>query len=455
MNSQFGLFGAEVMALAMVGMASCCLAALDKNHVNYDEADVGTYSLEDPLSFADGTKLESSAEWPKRRAEILEIFAREMYGAEPPKPEAVVAETYESGQTLAELAMREQVRMWFRKDKTGPYVDWLIVRPRHAIGPVPLIVQLNYYGNHEFLTDPEVTLPHGWLANDRVKGIVDHRAVESTRGRLRRTDCRTPFPVDMILSRGYAFMTACYADVSPDPDYFNHEDLENLPYTGVFELWGPRDGSRTDNTGALGAWAWAMSRAIDYAETAPAIDAKRVVATGCSRLGKAALLAAARDERFAVCVPNQTGKGGVPLNKRIFGENVYREIQMFPFWFCKAYRKYVDNESSMPFDQHLLLAAIAPRYLLVQGFNRKWFDPKGEWLACRAASPVWEFLGVGGLPSAAVEPPTDFSTEAIGTHLGYVRRPGLHGISGWDWKWLLDFADRAFFRRNDVRQEYE
>jgi len=169
------------------------------------------------------------------------------------------------------------------------------------------------------------------------------------------------------------------------------------------------------------------------------------VVTGCSRLGKAALLAAARDERFAVCVPNQTGKGGVPLNKRFYGDNVRTETQMFPHWFCKAYRKYIDNEKAMPFDQHLLLAAVAPRPLLVQGYNRTWFDPKGEYLACQAASPVWMFLGKPGLPGGGE--PADFSRAAIGPYLGYVRRPGQHGISGWDWKWLLDFADRALADR--------
>ena len=409
--------------------------------VNYDETKVPTYTLEDPLVFADGTKLKSATEWPKRRAEILDIFAREMYGAEPPKPETVVTECVESGTTLASLAVREQIRMWFREDRTGPYIDWLVVRPRHAAGPVPVVISLNYYGNHEFLTDKEVRLPHGWLANEKAKGIVDHKSVESLRGRHRRTDCRTPFPVDMILSRGYAFMTASYADVSPDP-VWKVDDMEKLPYTGVFELWGARDESRTDNITALGAWAWALSRGLDYIGTASALDEKRVVVTGCSRLGKAALLAAARDERFAVCVVNQTGKGGVPLNKRFYGENVRTEIRMFPHWFCKAYRKYVDNERTMPFDQHLLLSAIAPRPLLVQGFNKPWFDPKGEYLSCKAASPVWEFLGRAGLPDGGE--PADFSTEAIGRCLGYVRRPGQHGISGWDWKWLLDFADRAF-----------
>ena len=412
--------------------------------VNYDESKVGAYTLEAPLRFADGTPLKSAADWPKRRAEILGIFAKEMYGQEPPKPETVVCETFEKGGTLAGLAVREQVRMWFRADKTGPSLDWLVVRPRYAKGPVPVIVQLNYYGNHDFLTDPEVVLPRGWMQNETLSGgfaITNHCAEASMRGRLLRSDQRYAFPIDTIVARGYAFMTACYADVSPDPDYLV-DDMEDLPYTGLFALWGKRDPARTDNPTALGAWAWALSRGLDLAERHADLDARRAVVTGCSRLGKAALLAAARDERFAVCAPNQTGNGGVPLAKRFYGENVFREIEMFPHWFCKAYRKYVDNEQAMAFDQHLLLAAVAPRPLLVQGFDSPWFDPKGEWLSCKAASPAWTFLGKPGLPDVAE--PDYFSTAAIGPCFGYVRRKGQHGISGSDWQWILDFADGAF-----------
>ena len=440
MKKKLGILAASLSAV----MLSADLFAARTPRVNYDETRVEPYTLPDPLVFADGSRVKDAGDWRRRRAEILELLAKEMFGAEPPKPEAVVTKTIESGMTMAELAVREQVRMWFRKDRTGPYVDWLIVRPRHADGPVPVVLKLNYYGNHEFLNDPQVLPPHGWVDG---RGTKNNRSDGSLRGHLRRTDCRTPFAADMLLSRGYAFMTACYGDISPDPDW-KHHDMEKLPYTGVFELWGPRDESKTDNPGALGAWAWALSRAMDHIERDSALDKDRVVVTGCSRLGKAALLAAARDERFTVCVPNQTGKGGVPLMKRFLGENVDKMIEMFPFWFCRAYRKYVDNEAALPFDHHMLLACVAPRPLMVQGFNRPWFDVKGEFLACRAASPVWEFLGVPGMPEGGE--PADFSTERVGSHLGYVRRPGLHGISGYDWKWMLDFADRAFAARAET-----
>ena len=151
------------------------------------------------------------------------------------------------------------------------------------------------------------------------------------------------------------------------------------------------------------------------------------------------LIAGAFDERFPVVVPVQTGGGGVPLAKRNFGETVGTEVVSFHHWYCRAYDKYADNTDAMPFDQHLLLACIAPRALLVEGFDQPWFDTKGEFLSVQAASPVWKFLGCKGLP--AVDWPDDYDTSAIGPRLGYVRRPNNHGISAVDWTWMLDFAE--------------
>ncbi len=421
---------------------------------NYDEACIESYTLEDPLAFADGRKLGNASEWPSRRREILDIFAREMYGQPPPGPETVVVDLREEGPTLAGLAIRRQYRMWFRDGKDGPFIDWLLVLPNRLAGTapkirdgrvicedagkVPVVLMLNYRGNHAMLDDPEVPLPE--QTTNCLYGDDEHRPQESFRGFARKSSSRTTVPVEALVARGYAFLTANYAQVSPDAEVGLGFD-ESLAYTGIFDLWGPRDGSREDNTTSLGAWAWALSRGLDLAERIPEIDAARNVVTGSSRLGKTALLAAARDERFAVCVPNQTGGGGVPLAKRYFGENVATEVSMFPHWYCRAYAKYACNERSMSFDQHLLLATIAPRALLVEGFNEPWFDTRGEWLACRAASPAWEFLGQPGLPDRNFPP--NFDTSLVGPRLGYVRRGGEHGLSAYDWHWLLSFADGA------------
>ena len=413
---------------------------------NYDEGKIPAYTLEDPLTFLDGRRV-TKENWPERRREILGIFAREMYGAEPPAPETVETELVDvKTNAIAGFAIRRQYKMWFRRDKTGPRINWIVWLPRHAKGPVPVVSFLNYNGNAELVSDADIPLLTAYSRGpDGDSARATPAYFESIRGRQLNPDHRTHLPIQTIIARGYAVMSACYCDVSPDPEG-NEKDPRHrqnpFAYTGVFELWGSRDPSRTDNTTALGAWAWALSRGLDLAERIPEIDAKRAVVTGSSRLGKAALIAAARDERFAVCVPNQTGGGGVPLAKRDFGENVSTENRMFTHWYCTAYAKYAkEPHRTLTFDQHLLLACIAPRALLVEGFNQPWFDTKGEFLAVKAASPVWELLTGAGLPTA--DWPDAYDTSAIGRTLGYVRRTEDHGLSAVDWNWLLNFADRT------------
>lgn len=425
--------------------------------VNYDESKIPPYTLDDVLTFANGEKVRDAADWPRRRAEIVDIFAREMYGRIPPAPEAVVTDIIEEGATLAGLAIRRQYRMWFKSDRSGPYIDWLLVLPNRIQGlaPViadgkvvcenkekcPVVLMLNYRGNHIALTDKEVVLPPADLVMTPSEETGCCRTSEDDRGTMRLTSSAAPLPIETICARGYALLTACYRQVSPDICAYMKEKNTHSNWTGVFDLWPKRDESADDNITSLGAWAWALSRGLDLAFTIPEIDAVKNVATGYSRLAKTALLAASRDERFKVCVPNQTGGGGAPLAKRYYGESVYTEMHNFPHWYCKAYGKYADNEAAMKFDQHFLLASIAPRALLVQGFNQGWFDTKGEYLACKAAGKAWALHGLEGLPEGDF--PDNFSTKLIGMNLGYVRRGGEHGMSGYDWEWCLNFADRA------------
>ena len=427
--------------------------------VNYDEAAIPPYDVPELLRFGDGRAV-AAADWPERRREILGVFAREMYGREPPAPEAFEWEVVEEGPTAAGLGIRRQCRVWFRSDRTGPYLDWLVIIPNRLqdLEPqipdgrvvcenpakVPVVLFLNYRGNHALLDDPEVVVPANvWVHQDASRKDASYTLRPEMRGRERATTFRYSFPLEMLLARGFAVMSCCYGQISPDVEVRAGDPLD-LAWTGVFDLWGPRDPDDESAPTALGAWAWALSRGLDLAERQPEIDASRAVVTGCSRLGKAALIAGARDERFAVVAPNQTGGGGAPLAKRFFGENVATESRAFPHWYCPAYRRYADNEAEMPFDQHWLLACVAPRPLLVQGFNAPWFDTKGEFLACRAASPAWELLGKPGLPPGDF--PAPFDETRIGPYLGYVRRGGQHGLSAHDWAWTLDFAERAFAR---------
>jgi len=394
--------------------------------VNYDENKIGPYTLEDPLKFSDGRKVRNLNDWEERRKEILNVFEKEMYGRMPGSSE-VYLETIEEGTTMAGYATRKQVRMWFSEDRKGQSIDWLLLLPTHIKEPVPAVITLNYDGNHTIISDKEVLIDTSIFKRDNDK----------IRERGSSHNENTIYPIEMILARGYAFVTACYLDVSPDPD--SPEDQEDHAYTGIFELWGQRNPEASDNTTSLVAWAWALRRGMDMMEKEPAIDASKVVVTGCSRLGKAALIAGAFDERFKVVVPIQTGGGGIPLAKRNYGENVTTMNRMFTHWYCKAYRKYAGHEDTMPFDQHLFVSCIAPRALLVGGFNENWFDTKGEFLSLKAAGPAWEKFCGKGLPK--VDWPNNYDRSAVGRKLGYYRREQLHGISAIDWTYMLDFAD--------------
>ena len=454
--------GCAALALGAVGTALAVTPLVDAESrwdaqkgywkPNHDEAKVAPYALEDPLVFESGRRVESVLDWPARRAEILDIFAKRMFGAEPPKPEKVSWDLVnEKVGAIAGYATRRVYRMYFTADKSGPSVDWGLWLPRHAKGPVPVVVFLNYRGIQEIDADTAIPLCRGWSRRRPALGVSEHRATEATRGALQKADSASNLPIQSILARGYAILSASYTDVSPDPDAFGADGVDQYAFAttnGVFALWGPRDESRTDNITSIGAWAWALSRGLDLALAQPEIDRWRTVVTGCSRLGKAAFLAGARDPRFAVCVPNQCGGGGVCLGKRDFGENVSTENAMFTHWYCKKYRDYAANPAElMDFDMHLLLAAIAPRRVLVEGFGpNDWMDTRGEYLAVRAASPVWDFWGLGGLPDTGY--PDYYDTAAIGGYVGYVRRTEAHGISGYDWKWMLDFADAAWRNRH-------
>ncbi len=405
----------QIVTLSVLLSFLSANAFAQKQNVNYDEAVVAPYTLPDPLVFANGKKVRKS-QWPERRREILEMFQKEMYGQLPPKGDGIFLETIEEGPTLFGQGTRRQVRMWFRPDKTGPKVDWLIVTPNNVQGPIPVVLLYNYAGNHAVLADKEILVPDAWFQG--LFGEKDNKASEADRGLYNRDGGKTVYPIGSLAAKGYATVTACYNEVSPDPNSVQMKDgvkmQDSFAYTGIFDLLGPRDPSRDDNTTSLMAWAWVLMRAMDMIEQDPTLDQSRVILTGYSRLAKAALIAGAFDERLT-------------------------EVVSFRHWFCRAYDKYADNTDALPFDQHMLLSCVAPRALLVEGFDQGWFDTKGEYLAVKAASPVWKFLGKKGMPD--VEWPSDYDTSAIGPSLGYVRRAGEHGIAPIDWEWMLDFAE--------------
>ena len=373
----------------------------------YDEDRVPSYTLPDLLA-----SIRTAKEWEKnRRPELFKLFEEEMFGSVPGKPEGLHFRVRDNdASALDGLATRRQVRIFFDAEESM-YEDLILYIPNNRKGPAPAFMGVNFFGNHTIDTDSGIFLP------DSLRYRKDF-TVNARGSRQHRWPLRT------ILEKGYAIATFCCEDVVPDADGYPGIRSHYEGYT-----WG-----------ALAAWGWGLSRALDYLETDADVDASRVAVIGHSRMGKAAVWAGARDTRFAMVVSNASGCGGAALSRRRYGETVRRINTHFPYWFCKNFHKYNDNEAVLPFDQHELLALVAPRPLYVEsGSEDRWADPHGEFLGLAYAATAWQLYGLEGFTPEqwpAVEQPV--SKGRTGYHI----RAGRHEILLYDWLQYLSFADR-------------
>ncbi len=367
-------------------------------------------------------------DWPAIRAQLLQELAFYEYGFAPPIPNEIRFQVLrEDHRALRGKATKREVRVHFGPRDT-PSMDVLLWVPNARTAPAPVFLGLNFHGNQTVTPDPEVTITSSWVP-DRGDGVVNHRATNASRG----TEADR-WPIEAIIDRGYAVATVYHGDLDPDLDD---------PTDGIQpHLTGPlRPGQADHQWASLRAWAYGLSRAADYLVSCTDIDPARIAVMGHSRNGKTALVAGAFDPRFSLVLSNQSGCGGAALSRRRHGETVKRINEGFPHWFNQTFKSFNDREDHLPVDQHTLLAAIAPRPLLVcSATGDNWADPEGEFLAAQAASEVYQWLGKDSLIGASMPDENHLLNQTVGYHI----RPGKHGIGIADWTVFMDFANRQW-----------
>ena len=394
--------------------------------VNYNESLVGTYILPDPLVFADGKKVKNAREWyKKRRPQILALFEEYQYGKVPEKPKDMSFNIFDSGTSaLNGTAVRKQVTIYFTKDTSGHKMDLLIYLPAGANKPVPLFFSIGFAPNATVVDDPGIKA--GFVPGKDGKKIPVQR--KSGFGRM---------DISPFLSEGIGFATVNYGDIEPD---FG----EGIKY-GIrgYYLKEGQEYPAPDEWGAISAWSWGLSRAMDYFETDPMIDSKKVVIFGVSRLGKTALWTGVRDSRFGLVIASCSGEGGAALSRRNYGETIdhMTHPKRYFYQFAGNWRNFKDDPSKSPVDAHMLVALMAPRPLLLQtGDTDNWSDPKGEFLAAVAGGPVYELLGKKSLGTDILPKPG----EPVLNDLGYFMHAGGHGTLPSDYEIFIRFIKMHF-----------
>jgi hypothetical protein len=384
--------------------------------------------LPDPFMTLSGKLVTSKQQWEKeRRPELKRLFQHYMYGYMPAPPKNVRGTVErEDRQALGGKATLREVTIRFGPDGTPP-IHLLEVIPNKRSKPAPVFVGVAFCGPQAVLPDPNIRISDTWMF--RGPGVVDNRATEASRG-----SAVDVWNVEQTIDRGYAVAIFYNGDVDPDKPDFTDGVHPHFLRSGKTQH-DPQD------WGTIAAWAWGAHRVVDYLVTDKDIDRKRIAVVGHSRNGKASLVAAAFDERIALAIPHQAGCGGTAPSRGKVGESVTRINTSFPHWFNSTFKQFNDRPELLPFDQHELVALVAPRPVLFSNAAEdEWANPNGQFEVLRAADKVYRFLGVEGLEAQQVPP----MGKLVDSRLGYFIRPGKHSMTTEDWRAFLDFADRHF-----------
>lgn len=394
--------------------------------VNYDEDKVGEYTLPDLLTTLTGKKITTSQQWLKnRRPEIVKLLEENQFGKAPGKPAGLKFVTREAnGTAFGGKAIRRQVSIQFAKDRPDLKLELLIYLPANLKKPAPLLLNISFAAPNQTIDDPAIFVGDIWTPDGKkVKADQPSRF-----GKMN---------VEQFIDAGFGYATFYYGDVEPD--------IKDSVTKGIRGYYLKPGQAAVGNSewGAVAAWAWGMSRIMDYFETDKSIDANRVAIQGASRLGKTVLWTGTNDTRFKMVIASISGESGASISRRNYGETVAHMTHptRYGYQFAPKYHSFSNAVNRLPVDGHFLVAAIAPRPLLLQTGNTDfWSDPKGEYISVVTAEPVFRLFKQTG--PQAKEMPAANDTSLLLNNLGYYMHEGGHSVLPDDWKHFITYMKK-------------
>ena len=368
------------------------------------------------LLSGNGTVIKTKKEWEKiRRPELEQLLENEIYGFVPSADVKMTSAVIEQDDNaLGGTAIRKQVKITFtNKENKSLSVALLIYLPK-GLKKFPTFLGYNFNGNETIYPDPMI----------QSSPVLNGNNKQSGRDSLN-------WPVATIINSGCGVATMYYWEVAPDKEEFT---------TGIYPLfYQPNQVKPLPNEwGGLAAWAWGLSKAMDYLQSDKQVDAKRVIVLGHSRLGKAAIWAGAKDQRFAGVISSGSGAMGVSISKNKKGETLSAVIKRFPRWTAGNFKKYLNQDANLPFDQHMVVAMVAPRPIYISSASEdQWADPSHEYLSAYLTTEVYALYGY---PKWSYQAPK--IQEPIRGRVSQHIRDGKHDILPYDWNLFLTFAQR-------------
>ncbi len=394
--------------------------------VNYNEDSIGNYTLPDLLVCSDGTNVTNSKQWiNKRRPELLKLIEEIQYGKMPLASASLKYNVFDKGTAAFNgKAIRRQVTVYLSGDTAKHKMNLLIYLPANTKKKVPLLLNISFSAPNQIAADSSVLIGNIWTK----EGIKIKADKPLPNGKMN---------IEQFIDAGFGFATVYYGDI--EPDFKQGIQYGIRGYYLKPELTTPA----ANEWGAISAWAWGLSRAMDYFEKDKQIDSKRIALQGASRLGKTVLWAGIHDARFKLVIASISGEGGAAIARRNYGETIQHitDTSRYYYQFAPAYHSYANNIQALPFDAHALVALMAPRPLLLQtGSTDYWSDPKGELIAAVAAAPVYNLFGKTA--PATTEMPAAGNTSLLLNDLGYYMHEGGHTVLPEDWKLFITYLKK-------------